>query len=158
MAGHEVRDVSPASELEAHAAAAESFLRSIANRHRLMVLCSLVEGEISAGELSRRLGLTQSNLSRHLGTLREEGLVATRREATTIYYRIASDRVRTILQTLHGMFCAGPDGVSTQSATPARVATASVPSAKPGGSGAFCEAACQSVRRIAAAGSGRPIR
>ena len=68
----------------------------------------LVEGEISAGDLSRRLGLTQSNLSRHLGTLREEGLVATRREATTIYYRIASDRVRTILQTLHGMFCAGP--------------------------------------------------
>ena len=99
---------SPASQLEAHAAAAESFLRSIANRHRLMVLCSLVEGEVSAGELSRRLGLTQSNLSRHLGTLREEGLVATRREATTIYYRIASDRVRTILQTLHGMFCAGP--------------------------------------------------
>jgi DNA-binding transcriptional ArsR family regulator len=74
-----------------------------------MVLCSLVEGEISAGDLSRRLGLTQSNLSRHLGTLREEGLVATRREATTIYYRIASDRVRTILHTLHGMFCAGPD-------------------------------------------------
>jgi DNA-binding transcriptional ArsR family regulator len=72
-----------------------------------MVLCSLVEGEISAGELSRRLGLTQSNLSRHLATLREEGLVATRREATTIYYRIASDRVRTILETLHGMFCAG---------------------------------------------------
>lgn len=102
-------EASPASALEAHAAAAESFLRSIANRHRLMVLCSLIEGEISAGELSRRLGLTQSNLSRHLGTLREEGLVATRREATTIHYRIDSDRVRTILQTLHGMFCAGPD-------------------------------------------------
>ncbi len=107
MAGQEVSEESPARDLEAHAAAAESFLRSIANRHRLMVLCSLVEGEISAGELSRRLGLTQSNLSRHLGTLREEGLVATRREATTIYYRIASDRVRTILQTLHSMFCSG---------------------------------------------------
>ena len=108
MAQQDVIELPPASELEAHAAAAELFLRSIANRHRLMVLCSLVEGEISAGDLSRRLGLTQSNLSRHLGTLREEGLVATRREATTIYYRIASDRVRTILQTLHGMFCAGP--------------------------------------------------
>ena len=104
----DVIEASPAGDLEAHAVAAESFLRSIANRHRLMVLCSLVEGEISAGELSRRLCLTQSNLSRHLATLREEGLVATRREATTIYYRIASDRVRTILETLHGMFCAGP--------------------------------------------------
>lgn len=106
MSQRHVIEAPPASELEVHAAAAESFLRSIANRHRLMVLCSLVEGEISAGELSRRLCLTQSNLSRHLGTLREEGLVATRREATTIYYRIASDRVRIILATLHSMFCA----------------------------------------------------
>ncbi|MBU6499153.1 MAG: helix-turn-helix transcriptional regulator [Rhodospirillales bacterium] len=97
-----------ADELEAHAAEAESFLRSIANRHRLMVLCSLIEGEIPAGELSRRLGLTQSNLSRHLATLREEGLVATRREATTIHYRIASDRVQTVLEMLYAMFCAVP--------------------------------------------------
>jgi DNA-binding transcriptional ArsR family regulator len=48
-------------------------------------------GRNLAGELSRRLGLTQSNLSRHLATLREEGLVATRREATTIYYCSDSD-------------------------------------------------------------------
>jgi DNA-binding transcriptional ArsR family regulator len=110
MVQQDLIDLSSASDLEAHAVAAESFLRSIANRHRLTVLCSLIEGEVSAGDLSRRLGLTQSNLSRHLGTLREEGLVTTRREATTIYYRIASDRVLTILRTLHGMFCAGPGG------------------------------------------------
>lgn len=96
---------SPA-EIEAHAGAAESFLRSIANRHRLMVLCTLTEGEIPAGELGRRLGLTQSNLSRHLATLREEGLVATRREGTTIHYRIASDRVKSLLDMLYAMFCA----------------------------------------------------
>jgi DNA-binding transcriptional ArsR family regulator len=100
----------PITALEEHATLAESFLRSIANRHRLMVHCSLVEGEISAGELSQRLGLTPSNASRHLSTLREEGLVATRRQATTIYYRIASDRVRIILETLHGMFCAAGPG------------------------------------------------
>lgn len=110
MAQKDAIQATPASELEEHAAAAESFLRSIANRHRLMVLCTLADGEVSAGELSRRLGLTQSNLSRHLGTLREEGLVATRREATTIHYRIASGRVLTILQTLHGMFCLDPEG------------------------------------------------
>ena len=102
--------LSPADEIAAHAEAAESFLRSIANRHRLMVLCALLEGEVSAGELSRRLGLTQSNLSRLLARLRAEGLVATRREATTIHYRIASDRVRTILLTLQGMFCPPPKG------------------------------------------------
>lgn len=112
-----------AGELEAHAIAAEAFLRSIANRHRLMVLCALIEGEISAGELSRQLGLTQSNLSRHLGMLREEGLVATRREATTIYYRIASDRVRVILETLHGMFCGGPAQAAGTTASASRSAT-----------------------------------
>jgi DNA-binding transcriptional ArsR family regulator len=85
---------------------AESFLRSIANRHRLMVLCALLDGEISAGNLGRRVGLSPPNASRHLATLREEGLVAARRKTTTIYYRIASGRVRTILETLHGMFCA----------------------------------------------------
>lgn len=94
--------------LRANASKAEAFLRSLASRHRLMVLCSLVEGEVSAGELGRRLGLTQSNLSRHLAMLREEGLVATRRERTTIHYRIASERVRPILEELYRLFCAAP--------------------------------------------------
>lgn len=92
--------------MEASATEAEAFLRSIASRHRLMVLCSLLDGEVSAGELGRRLGLTQSNLSRHLSMLREEGLVATRRERTTIHYRIASERVRPILAELYRLFCA----------------------------------------------------
>ena len=99
--------------LEANAAAAEAFLRSLASRHRLMVLCSLVEGEASAGELARRLGLSQSNLSRHLAILREEGLVATRRERTTIHYRIASERVRPILDALYRLFCAPPETSSS---------------------------------------------
>lgn len=94
------------AEMEARAAEAESFLRSLASRHRLMILCDLVQGERSVGDILTRLGLTQSNLSRHLATLREEGLVATRREGTTIHYRIASDRVRPILEQLYKLFCA----------------------------------------------------
>ena len=91
--------------MEARAAEAEAFLRSLASRHRLMILCDLVAGERSVGALLERLGLTQSNLSRHLALLREEGLVATRRAGTTIYYRIASDRVRPILEQLYRLFC-----------------------------------------------------
>ena len=60
------------------------------------------------GRDRRRLGLTQSNLSRHLSMLREEGLVATRRERTTIHYRIASERFRPILAELYRLFCAPP--------------------------------------------------
>lgn len=93
------------AELAARAAEAEAFLRSLASRHRLMILCILVDGELAVGELLRRLALTQSNLSRHLATLRDEGLVATRREGTVIYYRIASDRVRPLLAELHRLFC-----------------------------------------------------
>jgi len=96
------------AELEARAAEAEAFLRSLASRHRLMILCSLLDGEVPVGELVRRLGLTQSNLSRHLANLREEGLVATRREGTVIHYRIASDRVRPILAELYRLFCTPP--------------------------------------------------
>ena len=92
--------------LEEKAAEAASFLRSLANKHRLMVLCSLVAGERSVGELNDGLGLTPSNLSRHLAMLREEGLVATRRGGTTIYYRIASDRVKPLLGALYDLFCA----------------------------------------------------
>ncbi|TWA93157.1 ArsR/SmtB family transcription factor [Azospirillum brasilense] len=96
------------AELEARAADAEAFLRSLASRHRLMILCSLLEGEVPVGELVRRLGLSQSNLSQHLAKLREEGLVATRRDGTVIFYRIGSDRVRPILTELYRLFCAAP--------------------------------------------------
>jgi ArsR family transcriptional regulator len=95
--------------LEASAAEAEAFLRSLASRHRLMILCHLIDGEASVGELLRTSGLNQSNLSRHLALLREEGLVATRREGTVIHYRIASDRVRPFLAELQRQFCPRPD-------------------------------------------------
>jgi DNA-binding transcriptional ArsR family regulator len=98
----------PTSALEERAAEAEAFLRSLANRHRLMILCSLVEGEMQVGELVQRLGLSQSNLSQHLAKLRDEGLVATRRTGTAIHYRIGSDRVQPILAELYRLFCAAP--------------------------------------------------
>ncbi|HET8996335.1 MAG TPA: metalloregulator ArsR/SmtB family transcription factor [Acetobacteraceae bacterium] len=97
------------AEMEARAAEAEAFLRSLASRHRLMILCRLTQGEASVGELVRCLGLTQSNLSRHLAMLREEGLVATRREGVVIHYRIASERVRPILAELYRLFCASAE-------------------------------------------------
>lgn len=92
-------------EWEARAAEAEAFLRSLASRHRLMILCSLIAAEMSVGEFIRRLGLSQSNLSQHLAKLREEGLVATRWDGTTIFYRIGSDRVRPILAEFYRLFC-----------------------------------------------------
>ncbi len=70
-----------------------------------MILCRLLEGERSVGELVRLLGMTDSNLSQHLAKLRDEGLVATRRQGTTIYYRLVPERVEPLMRVLYQMFC-----------------------------------------------------
>ncbi|MGE4072247.1 MAG: ArsR/SmtB family transcription factor [Lysobacterales bacterium] len=88
------------------AGAAARLLKALANEHRLLVLCHLLEGERSVGQLNAELDLSQSALSQHLAVLREDGLVATRRESQTIYYRVASDAVSTVLTALHGIYCA----------------------------------------------------
>ena len=72
---------------------------------RLRVLCDLVAGERAAGELVRRSGLSQSALSQHLAKLREEGLVATRRDGQSILYRIADANAARILGVLHDIYC-----------------------------------------------------
>lgn len=92
--------VSPASLTADNADEAERFLRAMANRNRLMVLCSLVPGELSVSALQERVPLSQSALSQHLAVLRNQGLVETRREAQTIHYRIADSRVRRLMPLL----------------------------------------------------------
>lgn len=93
-------------DLEARAAEAAQILRLLANDRRLTLLCHLVnEGEVTVGRLTEILGLAQSAVSQHLAKLREDGLVATRREGTMIHYRIDDPRVARILATLHEVFC-----------------------------------------------------
>ena len=88
------------------AARAAALLKAVGNEHRLLVLCLLVaHGELTVGELLKRIPLSQSALSQHLARMREEGLVAFRRESQTLYYRIADPRVERLLGTLKEMFC-----------------------------------------------------
>ena len=93
------------TELEQAAEKASRLLRSLGNGTRLMILCHLVQGERSVGALQALLGIEQSPLSQHLARLRKDGLVATRREAQTIYYRIASDEAARLIETLYGLYC-----------------------------------------------------
>ncbi len=93
-------------QFAAQAGEAAGLLKALANETRLLVLCHLVEeGELSVGGLLERLDLGQSALSQHLARLREEGLVATRREAQTIYYRVCDPRAGQLLVLLHDLFC-----------------------------------------------------
>lgn len=90
---------------EESAGRAAALLRLLGNEKRLMVLCQLVDEELSVGELQRRVGLSQSALSQHLALLRDEGLVSTRRESQSIYYRIADRNALRIIETLAELFC-----------------------------------------------------
>ena len=93
------------SVFEAKAGVAASLLKAMSNQHRLMVLCRLGASEASAGELQADSGLSQSALSQHLAVLRARGLVDTRRESQTIYYRLADPAVRQVIETLMKIYC-----------------------------------------------------
>ncbi len=88
------------------ASQASELLKSLSNPHRLMILCQLLEGERSVGDLAAFLDLRASTVSQHLALLRREGLVSARREAQTIFYAINSLPARRILETLFELFCA----------------------------------------------------
>lgn len=78
----------------------------MANPQRMLVLCHLADGEQSVGALQEKLQLSQSALSQHLAKLREGALVATRREAQTVFYSLPQGPVRAVMATLHEIYCA----------------------------------------------------
>ncbi len=85
---------------------AAAFLKGLANDNRLLILCHLAEGEMSVTELEIVLGIRQPTLSQQLARLRAENLVTTRRQAKSIYYSLASNEARQIIELLYQMFCA----------------------------------------------------
>lgn len=94
------------AQLERKAAEAASLLKLLANENRLLILCRLAgAGEMSVGKLADAVDLSQSALSQHLARMREEGLVAARRDAQTVFYHIADDNAARLLKLLKGMFC-----------------------------------------------------
>lgn len=94
--------------LEAKAEEVAATLTAMANPKRLVVLCTLLAGERSVGELAAIVRLSPAALSQHLAKMRALRLVATRRDGQTIHYALASDEVRAVLETLHRVYCA-PD-------------------------------------------------
>jgi len=94
------------AEFEAQAAKTANILKLLANQRRLLILCRLIEsGEMAVSPLAEAVGLSQSALSQHLARMREEGLVAARREAQTIHYRVSDPKVARIIALLAGLYC-----------------------------------------------------
>ena len=92
--------------LQAKAAEAARLLRLLSNERRLLVLCHLVtEGEMTVGALAEAVDLSQPALSQHLALLREEGLVATRKAAQAVFYRLADPKAARVLALLRDIYC-----------------------------------------------------
>lgn len=93
------------TQMRRNAAKAEALLSQLANAHRLMILCTLVTGEHSVGELSENMDISQSSLSQHLAKLREARLVECEKRGQMVYYHIASMEVQALLSVLHLIYC-----------------------------------------------------
>lgn len=91
---------------------ASDFLKALSHESRLLILCILAEGEKSVTELESILALRQPTVSQQLARLRMDRLVSTRREGKTIYYSIANDDVRTVIEAIYDVFCRGGCGVA----------------------------------------------
>lgn len=100
----------PIANMQAKAEEAARLLATLAHGKRLMALCHLLQGEKSVGQLAALAGLSPTALSQHLARMRDLGLVETRREGQSIFYRLASPEVVAILETLYRLFCAPGEG------------------------------------------------
>ncbi|MBS0396824.1 MAG: helix-turn-helix transcriptional regulator [Proteobacteria bacterium] len=100
-----------------HAGAAAALLKALSNEQRLVILCALLDGPHSVGEINARVPLSQSALSQHLAVLREAGVVRTRRESQTIWYRLAPGPANHIMEALYHAFCAPRPGAPTPGRT-----------------------------------------
>lgn len=105
------RTAPPDIDLDADAKSAAGLFRVLANEHRLKVLCALRPGELSVGQIADHVGLSQSALSQHLARLRQDGVVATRRQGQTIFYRIADPDVMTVLAAVSSVMARRRPGV-----------------------------------------------
>lgn len=92
-----------------NATTASNFLKALSHEGRMLILCHLVTGEKSVTELEDLLSARQAAVSQQLSRLRLEGLVIPRRDGKTIYYRLADDRPKRILELVYELFCKDAD-------------------------------------------------
>jgi ArsR family transcriptional regulator, virulence genes transcriptional regulator len=93
-------------DLDQVAESASELLKALSNPVRLKILCQLIEGELSVGEIAGRLAARDTLVSQHLSLLRKDRLVKTRREGQTIFYAIDSPAALRLIRVLHEIFCA----------------------------------------------------
>jgi len=84
---------------------ASDLMKALSNENRLMILCQLTNGEKSVGELAALLDLPQPAVSQQLARMRNQGLVASRKNAQTVHYSLAGDAARRVIAVLYELYC-----------------------------------------------------
>jgi DNA-binding transcriptional ArsR family regulator len=103
------RDLAPGTaDMVENAVEAADFLKRLAHPARLMIVCTLVDGERSVRDLEDTLGIRQPGLSQQLAELREAGFVVGRKVSKSMFYRLADSRVSEFIAMMHRMFCEVP--------------------------------------------------
>ena len=108
----ELRDVSGLNSRDVVLAQAVALLKLLAHPVRLSILCNLMRNdEMTAGDIVRLEDgrASQSQVSQYLAKLRQDGIVSTRREGQTIYYRVRDPQVQTLIESLHDLLCGNPE-------------------------------------------------
>lgn len=106
------------------ACSAADFLRNLANEKRLMIVCQLADGEKSVGQICAALNARQSTISQQLALLRREGIVEARKEAQTVYYSLADENARRVVELLYSIYCAPQSAKKTTKKRAAQKAVA----------------------------------
>ena len=101
-------------DMDAAATAASDLLKALASPNRLKILCHLVDGEKSVGQIASAIGIRETTVSQHLALLRKDRLVGCRRAGQTIFYRMESPVATRILDILYENFCGRADSPDTQ--------------------------------------------
>lgn len=109
--------------MQAAADEASNLLKALSNRHRLLIVCQLIEKERSVGELATLLDIRDSTVSQHLALLRKDGVVTARRDGQTIWYSIGSEPARELVSTLYRVFCAPAEACSPKGRRTSRQAS-----------------------------------
>ncbi|CAD5276225.1 DNA-binding transcriptional ArsR family regulator [Bosea sp. 62] len=97
---------------------AAALLAAMASPRRLTILCRLVEGEAGAAELAEITGLSPAGVASHLAQLRRLGLIAARRRGIAVFFSLASDEAKAVLETLHALYCAPARAISRAATAP----------------------------------------
>lgn len=98
------QELSPV-EMATRAGEVSSLLKTLSHPARLMIVCTLVEGDYSVGELEEKVDVHQPHLSQHLTVLRGSGIVETRREGKQIFYHLTEEKAAQLVGALYDIFC-----------------------------------------------------